>query len=78
MQDLKKTIIDKIYRQWKGTNRYIEDEINSEYFNFKYTISDNFNNTGNRTFENLNTGKIIHDYKFNDIKNWLKRVLFDD
>lgn len=78
LQDLKKTIIDKIYRQWKETNKYIEDEINYKYFKFKYTISDNFNNKGNRTFKNLNTGQIIHDYKYNDIKNWLKRVLFDD
>ena len=78
LQDLKKIIIDKIYRQWNGNIKFIEDEINYKYFKFKYTISDNFNNKGNRTFKNLNTGQIIHDYKYNDIKNWLKRVLFDD
>ena len=78
LQDLKKIIIDKIYRQWNGNIKFIEDEINYKYFKFKYTISDNFNRTGNRTFEILETGQKIHDYKYNDIKNWLKRVLFDD
>ena len=76
-EKIKEDIIKKIYHEWK-IRKYVNDTIQNEFFNFSYTIEDCYNQTGNRTFTNLNSGKKIHDYRFTDIRNWLKRILFDD
>jgi hypothetical protein len=76
-EEIKKYIINKIFQEWK-ISKYVNDTIQNEFFNFSYTIEDCYNQTGNRTFTNLNSGKKIHDYRFTDIRNWLKRILFDD
>jgi hypothetical protein len=76
-EEIKKYIINKIFQEWK-IRKYVNDTIQNEFFNFSYTIEDCYNQTGNRTFTNLNSGKKIHDYRFTDIRNWLKRILFDD
>ena len=73
-QDIKEFIINKITSEWKSRN-YISDSIQNEFFNFSYVIEDCYNRTGDRTFTNLNSGRKIHDYRYIDIHNQLKRIL---
>ena len=69
-QDLKKAMIQRINEQWKSKNE-IQGSFKNKYYNFEYTILTSYNQTGNRTIQFHNTGKILHDYNYIDIKNWL-------
>ena len=73
-EDLKKSIIDKISKEWKSKEP-IHGKIQNKYNNIEYTIEDCYNKTGNRTLMFLHTGKTLHDYNFNDIKYWLEKTL---
>ena len=69
-QDLKKNMIVRINQQWKSCNE-VQGSFRNDYYNFEYTIENSYNQSGNRTIRFHNTGKTLHDYNTNDIKNWL-------
>ena len=73
-QDLKNEMIIRLNQQWKSCNE-IQGSFQNKYYNFEYIIIDCYNQSGDRKFHFIHNGKILHDYRCNDIKNWLKTIL---
>lgn len=73
-QDLKNEMIISLNQQWKSCNE-IQGSFQNKYYNFEYTIVDCYNQSGDRKLHFLDSGKKLHDYRCNDIKNWLKTIL---
>ena len=73
-QDLKNEMIIRMNQQWKSCNE-IQGTFQNKYYNFEYTIVNCYNQSGNRKFQFIHSGKTLNDYRCNDIKNWLKTNL---